>query len=69
VTESKENAVHEATLLHLSIEKSQSLLKWSPGYQFDKAVHATGEWYQRVQNGEDAISVTRQQIQDFIAKN
>jgi CDP-glucose 4,6-dehydratase len=69
VTESEGNAVHEATLLHLSIEKAQSLLKWSPGYQFDEAVRATGEWYQRVQEGEDAISVTRQQIQDFIDPN
>jgi CDP-glucose 4,6-dehydratase len=54
--------MHEATLLHLSIEKAQSLLGWSPRFQFDKAVCTTGEWYQRVHNGEDAGEIMKEQL-------
>lgn len=57
---------HEATLLHLSIDKAHSLLNWSPQYGFDRAVHETGRWYKAVQDGEDPVAVTREQIRDFM---
>lgn len=59
------DAPHEATLLHLSIEKAQSHLGWYPRYHFNQAVDATGVWYKRVQDGADALQVTSAQIQEF----
>lgn len=56
---------HECNLLHLSIDKAQTLLKWEPRWHFNQAVLKTGEWYYRIQNGEDAAEVTQQQIQEF----
>jgi len=65
VIDPPKDAPHEATLLHLSIEKAQSYLGWYPRYHFDQAVDATGSWYKRIQSGEDAVQVTSQQIQEF----
>lgn len=56
----------EAQLLHLSIDKVQSLLKWSPKISFDNAVLKTADWYQRVKCGEDPKKVTKEQIQVFM---
>ena len=64
--ESNINQPHESTLLHLSIDKAQSLLKWSPRLHFNEAVTKTGEWYRRVQQGEAPITVTTEQIREFM---
>jgi CDP-glucose 4,6-dehydratase len=61
-----ENQHHESTLLHLSIDKAQTLLKWDPKLPFNKAVIKTGEWYKRVQAGEDPKWVTQEQISEFM---
>ncbi len=66
--ESDSNRPHESSLLHLSIDKAQTLLKWSPKHHFHEAVMKTGDWYKRVQQGEPAIQVTRQQILEFTEK-
>lgn len=58
--------MHEATLLHLSIEKAATFLKWSPKYAFDEAVIKTGEWYTRIRQGENAAEVTKEQISEFM---
>jgi CDP-glucose 4,6-dehydratase len=60
------NQPYESTLLHLSIDKAQTRLKWSPRLHFNEAVVKTGEWYRRVQAGESAITVTKEQIQEFM---
>ncbi|MBW8308959.1 MAG: CDP-glucose 4,6-dehydratase [Candidatus Paracaedibacteraceae bacterium] len=57
---------HESGLLHLSIDKAQTLLGWEPKLHFDEAVKKTGEWYKRIQNGENAKKVTQQQIKEFM---
>jgi CDP-glucose 4,6-dehydratase len=62
------NQPHESNLLHLSIDKAQSLLKWEPKLNFDQAVMQTGEWYSRVKNGEDPRLVTQEQIATFMTK-
>lgn len=62
------DAPHEATLLHLSIEKAQSYLQWYPRYHFDEAVDVTGAWYKQIQDGEDATKVTHEQISAFARK-
>lgn len=62
------NNLHEANLLHLSIDKAQTLLKWKPKYDFEEAVMQTGEWYKRVQEGEDVEQITMEQIDRFMEK-
>ncbi len=64
--ESNANQPHESNLLHLSIDKAQTFLKWSPIYHFNQAVMQTGAWYKRVQNGEEASKVTSEQIIEFM---
>jgi CDP-glucose 4,6-dehydratase len=64
--ESNINQPHESTLLHLSIDKAQSLLRWSPRMHFNEAVTKTGEWYKRVQQGEEPMAVTTEQIREFM---
>lgn len=64
--ESNVNQPYESNLLHLSIDKAQTFLKWSPIYHFNQAVMKTGEWYSRVQNGEEASKVTSEQILEFM---
>lgn len=59
---------HEANLLHLSIDKAQSLLKWSPRLHFEDAVLKTGDWYKKVASGGDALMVTKNQIKNFMEK-
>lgn len=58
--------MHEATLLHLSIEKAMNFLNWSPKYTFDQTVTKTGEWYTRIRQGESASEVTKEQIIEFM---
>ena len=36
---------HEASRLNLAIDRAQAVLKWSPTWDFDRAVGATAEWY------------------------
>lgn len=60
------NQPYESGLLHLSIDKAMSLLKWEPRWHFFQAVKKTGEWYKHVFNGECPKSVTNKQIQEFM---
>ena len=60
------DAPHEATLLHLSIDKARSLLNWRPRYDFDSAVEETGQWYKRAMDGENIVALTREQINRFM---
>lgn len=64
--ESNQNQPHESNLLHLSIDKAQTLLKWAPKLHFNDAVMKTAEWFVRLQKGEDVVQVTREQIREFM---
>lgn len=64
--ESKADQLHESTLLHLSIDKAQTLLKWSPKLNFNDAVLNTGHWYKNQKNGHDVVEMTRKQIIEFM---
>ncbi|PAY16609.1 CDP-glucose 4,6-dehydratase [Rhodopirellula sp. SM50] len=65
VDASERNAVHEAGLLGLTIEKARSVLQWQPTLDFSDSVRQTIEWYRSVHEGAHAIDITRQQIQAF----
>lgn len=60
------NAVHEAQLLQLAIEKAYHLLGWSPRWDFDTTVRHTMDWYRHVaQAGGSAKEVTMRQIAQY----
>jgi CDP-glucose 4,6-dehydratase len=56
------NAPHEATLLHLSIDKARFLLDWTPVWDFETAVQNTAEWYRRHFAQDDMRTVTADQV-------
>ena len=62
---SERNAVHEAKLLNLAIDKAHHLLGWKPVWTFEQAIAATIRWYRAVQAHEDVIALTTTQIADY----
>lgn len=59
-------AVHEAKLLHLSIEKAHRELQWQPVWGFETAIQKTVEWYRHAHSAEaDIPAFTRAQISQF----
>lgn len=60
-----EGQPYESGLLHLSIDKAQTLLKWSPKLHFSDAVRYTAEWYKNTQGDCSIKNITKNQIRDF----
>ncbi len=65
IDESK-NQPHESKLLHLSIDKAQTLLNWRPIYKFEDAVDQTALWYKKIFEGNDVQKITKEQILEFM---
>jgi CDP-glucose 4,6-dehydratase len=65
---SNPNAVHEAALLSLSIEKAGRVLDWHPRWTFEDSVRETVTWYRVIsepgRSGE-AATMTRRQIAEY----
>lgn len=59
------NAVHEAKLLNLSIDKAHHLLNWQPCLDFEKTVAWTVEWYRAFKEKRDVGNVTKEQILSY----
>lgn len=59
---------HEANLLMLSSDKAKSQLAWRCRWDFEEAVTNTVLWYERVQNGEDPIAVTEEQLGRYVSE-
>lgn len=70
--QSDPRAAHEATLLHLSIDKAWHHLKWRPNWGFQTAVEETVRWYRRFFESSGSHEVmaelTRQQILEYVEK-
>jgi CDP-glucose 4,6-dehydratase len=64
----KQYAVHEASLLNLSIDKAFQLLGWHPVWDFKDTIQKTVEWY-RVFRDDPALipGLTGQQITEYTA--
>ena len=59
-------APHEATLLNLSIVRSEAILNWRPKWDFSQTVEKTAVWYRDVrENKATALDITRRQIVDY----
>ncbi len=66
--ETQTQAVHEAMLLSLSIEKAESSLGWRPVWDFSRTIEKTMVWYRSfTQDGQSALSLTRSQIREYCA--
>lgn len=59
------NAVHEAGLLNLNIDKARKILGWKPRWNFATTIKNTVEWYMRIGDGANPIVMTHEQINDF----
>lgn len=60
------NQPHEANLLMLISDKAKSLLGWRVHWDFTAAVTNTVMWYKRVDEGEDPVKVTEEQLDSFV---
>jgi CDP-glucose 4,6-dehydratase len=66
--ESDPNAVHEASLLNLAIDKAHHMLGWQPRWNFTQTVAETVEWYQTIEhNPVQAAKLTMKQIDSYTA--
>jgi CDP-glucose 4,6-dehydratase len=65
----KTDALHEATLLTLNIEKAADRLQWTPKYTAAQAIGKTIEWYQSfyadAHTSESLVQLTLQHIKDY----
>lgn len=62
----KQHAVHEASLLNLTIDKAYHLLGWQPVWDFKETIRRTVEWYRVCQDMPEEIpQLTLQQISDY----
>ena len=57
------SAVHEATLLHLQIDKANHQLGWQPRWPFATTVQRTVAWYQAVHEGMSPMDCCMNDLQ------
>lgn len=63
---SEPNALHEATLLNLSINKARTILDWMPRWNFSTTVEKTVSWYRDIHNGiVTPVEMTTSQIREY----
>jgi len=61
------NAVHEASLLSLSIDKAYHKLGWKPKWNLERSVFETASWYQFAEeNQKEVAAFTQNQIIKYI---
>lgn len=66
VDQSDPDALHEASLLNLSIDKAHHMLGWSPQWSFEVAVQKTMQWYLASESVDfDAQSLTKEQMKTY----
>lgn len=64
----KEEAMHEAFLLNLNIDKATQLLNWIPVWNFQTTIEKTVEWYKESIDKPNLINkITNAQIENYSA--
>jgi CDP-glucose 4,6-dehydratase len=59
-------ALHEASLLSLSIEKAEKVLGWQPKWNFEQTIERTVSWYDQVHSGVSTpMEITDRQIAEY----
>ncbi len=56
---------NESEFLTLNSSKARELLGWRDKYDFEESVRETVSWYKRVSNGESALTVSQEQVEQF----
>ncbi len=64
--ESIEGAKHEASILHLNCDKSNTVLKWLPTWDFESTMEQTAQWYKGYINGIEPKVLSENNILKFI---
>ena len=62
----KDNEPEEAGLLHLNCDKAHHDLGWYSKWDFKKTIEQTAKWYKKVNAGENAGFITKQQIIEYM---
>jgi CDP-glucose 4,6-dehydratase len=62
ITVNSVQSVHEAGTLHLNCDKAHRVLKWSPTWNFERAVDETVRWYAETASGRSARDTALLQI-------
>jgi len=62
----KEDALHEAFLLNLTIDKAFQILEWSPVWNFKTTIEKTVSWYKNSFDNPEEIRIkTEEQIKEY----
>jgi len=61
-----EKANHEASILHLNCDKSNTQLNWYPTWNFEETIERTVNWYIDHLEGKDPIVLTLEDIKTFL---
>jgi CDP-glucose 4,6-dehydratase len=62
----KENDLSESNFLHLNCDKAHQFLGWHPKWSFTKTVEQTAIWYKKINAGENARALTKEQIVEYM---
>ncbi|NDV63049.1 CDP-glucose 4,6-dehydratase [Puniceicoccales bacterium CK1056] len=64
------NALHEASLLNLAIDKARHVLGWEPRWDFEQTIANTVDWYRQVHdNSSNTLEMTEKQITLYSKNN
>lgn len=63
--ESDSSSLHEATLLHLQIDKAQHVLGWTPLWDIDTTIARTVRWYRRVNEGCNPMDCCKSDLKAY----
>lgn len=60
------HTLHESHLLRLDSSRAIQKLGWRPKLSFERAVETTVAWYKKVRGGGDPLSITKEQILEYV---
>ena len=66
VDQSETDAPHEATLLHLQIDKAVQRLDWKPQWDYETTVERTVNWYLKYHKGSSAMSCCNSDLSAYL---
>lgn len=65
IDSSDNQAPHEASKLHLHIDKAKHYLNWEPRWSFEKTIERTLMWYRKINQGSDAYTECINDIKQY----
>ena len=63
--QSSKNSIHETRELYLDVSKSNSILGYTPRWNIEKSVERTVRWFEGYKNGECALKLCQDDIENF----